>query len=168
MRFEEGGTMAAFVKGVEKLTSTMYFCGLVVLTLLMLLTVSDVILRYLGRPIPGTYELVGLAGALVIGLAIPYTSLVRGHVYMEFLIERFSREKRAVVLVFTKILILLLFLAFTINLLRIGMDMAASGEVTQILRIPYYPVAYVAAVCCLIECLVMICDIDKLVEGHYE
>jgi TRAP-type C4-dicarboxylate transport system permease small subunit len=160
--------MPMFFKIITKLSNIMYACAGVVLTFMMALTVADVILRYLGKPIPGTYELVGLSGAVVIGFAIPYTSLVRGHIFVEFLIDRFGKERRAVVLIFTKILILLLFIAFGVNLFRTGMDMAASGEVTQILRIPFYPVAYGMGVCCFIECLIMVSDVVKLAGGEYE
>jgi len=160
--------MDAYLKTVSKLITVMYAFSAVVLSFMMLLTVSDVILRYLGRPIPGTYELVGLSGAIAIGFAIPYTSLVRGHVFVEFLIDRMEKGRREVVLIFTKILILLLFIAFGTYLFITGMDMAASGEVTQILRLPFYPVAYAVGVACFIECLVMVSDIVKLAGGDYE
>ena len=160
--------MAAYLRIVTKLSNIMYTCAGVVLSFMMALTVADVMLRYLGRPIPGTYELVGLSGAVVIGFAIPYTSLVRGHIFVEFLIDRFEKGRREVVLIFTKILILLLFIGFGIYLFSTGMDMAASGEVTQILRIPFYPVAYAMGVCCFIECLVMVSDIMRLAGGKYE
>ncbi len=160
--------MATFLRIISRLSNIMYACSGVVLTFMMVLTVADVILRYLGRPIPGTYELVGLSGAVVVGFAIPYTSLVRGHIFVEFLIDRFEKGRREVILIFTKVLILLLFVAFGINLFRTGMDMAATGEVTQILRIPFYPVAYGMGVCCFIECFVMVSDIMHLAGGEYE
>jgi len=160
--------MATYLRIVTKLSTIMYACAGVVLSFMMMLTVADVVLRYLGRPIPGTYELVGLSGAVVIGFAIPYTSLVRGHIFVEFLIDRFEKGRREVVLMATKILILLLFIGFGTYLFRTGMDMAASGEVTQILRIPFYPVVYAMGVCCFIECLVMVSDIMRLAGGKYE
>jgi len=160
--------MDAYLKTVSKLSTVMYALSAIVLSFMMLLTVSDVILRYMGRPIPGTYELVGLSGAVAIGFAIPYTSLVRGHVFVEFLIDRMEKGRREVVLIFTKILILLLFIAFGVYLFITGRDMAASGEVTQILRLPFYPVAYAVGVACFVECLVMVSDIVKLAGGNYE
>ncbi len=160
--------MATYLRIVTKLSNIMYACAGVMLSFMMVLTVADVVLRYLGRPIPGTYELVGLSGAVVIGFAIPYTSLVRGHIFVEFLIDRFEKGRREVVLMTTKILILLLFIGFGTYLFRTGMDMAASGEVTQILRIPFYPVVYAMGVCCFIECLVMVSDIMRLAGGKYE
>ncbi len=160
--------MEAYLKTVSKLSTIMYALSAVVLSFMMLLTVSDVILRYMGRPIPGTYELVGLSGAVAIGFAIPYTSLVRGHVFVEFLIDRMEKGRREIVLIFTKILILLLFIAFGIYLFITGRDMAVSGEVTQILRLPFYPVAYAVGVACFVECLVMVSDILRLAGGKYE
>ena len=63
------------------------------LTIMMFLTVADVLMRAGGRPIMGTYEIVGLLLAIVIGFGIPRVSLDRGHVYMEFLLERIPRRK---------------------------------------------------------------------------
>lgn len=160
--------MAGFIKFVWRLSNVMYFFAGVVLSFMMLLTGADVILRYLGMPIPGTYEMVGLLGAIVIGFAIPHTSLVRGHVYVEFLVDRFEKGRREVVLIFTKILVLFFFIVLAINLYKIGVNSCANGEVTDILRIPFYPIIYAIGVCCFIECLVMVCDIKKLVGGEYE
>ena len=98
VRFPAGGIVAAYLRIVTKLSNIMYACAGVMLSFMMVLTVADVVLRYLGRPIPGTYELVGLSGAVVIGFAIPYTSLVRGHIFVEFLIDRFEKGRREVVL----------------------------------------------------------------------
>ena len=73
---------------VETIARSMCMIAGVALTLSMLLTVSDVILRTLKHPITGTFELVGLLGAVVIGFSLPETSRVRGHVIMHFLTER--------------------------------------------------------------------------------
>ncbi|MDD1632654.1 MAG: TRAP transporter small permease subunit, partial [Methylococcaceae bacterium] len=64
------------------------------LTLLMSLTIGDVVLRGFGKPIVGAYELVALFGAVAIGFAMPKTALVRGHIYVDFFIATFSRTVR--------------------------------------------------------------------------
>jgi TRAP-type C4-dicarboxylate transport system permease small subunit len=66
----------------------------VTLTLMMCLTVADVSLRAAGHPIIGTYEIVALSLAVVIGFGIPKVSLDKGHVYMEFLMEKLSPGTR--------------------------------------------------------------------------
>ena len=68
----------------------MYWIAGLALIGIMFLTVTDVILREFKIPIVGTYEIVSLLGAVVIGFAIPQTSIERGHVLMDFLTESFT------------------------------------------------------------------------------
>src|SRR5512145_2541468 len=81
----------------------------VAVTLMMLLTVADVLLRAGGHPIIGTYEIVALMLALVIGFGIPQASLDKGHVLMDFLLERLSQKAKKMMYTFTRILCLVLF-----------------------------------------------------------
>ncbi|MFB3885825.1 MAG: TRAP transporter small permease [Thermodesulfobacteriota bacterium] len=140
----------------------------ITLTFLMLLTVGDVILRFLKRPIVGTYELVAFSGAVVIGFTIPFTSWVRGHVYVDFLILRFSQKTRNAFNIVTRCLVIVLFLMIGWNLIQFGMDLRKSGEVSATLHFPFYPVACGIGICCFFQCLVLLCDILKIREGKYE
>src|SRR4030043_1597431 len=85
-----------------------YIAG-IALTVMMFLTVADVLLRASGYPFVGTYEIVSLLLALVIGFGIPQVSLDKGHVFMEFLLERFSQRGRNIMNTFTRLLCILLF-----------------------------------------------------------
>jgi TRAP-type C4-dicarboxylate transport system permease small subunit len=140
----------------------------IAVTFMMLLTVADVLLRAVGRPIIGTFEIVALSLALVIGFGIPQVSLDRGHVYMEFVLEKLSKKSRRVMNTFTRILCLILFAFIGANLFNVGARFRASGEVSSTIQIPFYPVAYGVAVCCLLECFVFIFDIVRIWRGEYE
>ncbi len=140
----------------------------VTLVFMMLLTVMDVIMRIFGRPITGTYEMVGFSGAVVIGFALPFTSWIRGHVYMEFLIQRLSKQARDRLNLFTRLIGIILFALIAYNLMIVGIDFQKSGEVSPTLRFPFYPVVYGVGICFFIECLVLFCDILKISGGHYE
>jgi len=140
----------------------------VALVFMMLLTVADVILRTFGRPITGTYEMVAFAGAVVIGFALPFTSWIRGHVYMEFLIQKLSRQVRDRMNLFTRLIGIILFALIAYNLMIVGIDLQKSGEVSPTLRFPFYPVVYGVGICFFIECLVLFCDILKISGGDYE
>jgi len=140
----------------------------ITLTFMMFLTVSDVILRFLRRPIVGTYELVAFSGAVVIGFALPFTSWLRGHIFVDFFISRFSRTLRNIFYIFTRVLVIWLFLMIGWNLFLYGRDLYKSGEVSLTLQMPFYPVAYGVGVCCFIQCLVLFCDILKIIGGAYE
>jgi TRAP-type C4-dicarboxylate transport system permease small subunit len=140
----------------------------IAVTVMMLLTVADVLLRAGGHPIIGTYEIVALLLALVIGFGIPQVSLDRGHVYMDFLLEKLSKRGRKVMNTMSRLFCIILFLPLGYNLFNVGARFHASGEVSATIKIPFYPVAYGVAVCCLLECCVFIFDIVRIWRGQYE
>jgi len=134
----------------------------IAVTFMMLLTVTDVLLRAGGHPIIGTFEVVALSLALVIGFAIPQVSLDRGHVSMDFLLEKLTKRGKDVMNTFTRLLALIFFVFIGFNLFNVGARFHASGEVSPTIKLPFYPVAYGVAVCCLLECFVFIFDIVRI------
>jgi TRAP-type C4-dicarboxylate transport system permease small subunit len=75
--------MAKILSAVLTVGNCMHAVAGVSLVFLMLVTLVDVVLRTYGAPILGTYEIVGYAGGIAIGLAMPVTSWRRGHVYVD-------------------------------------------------------------------------------------
>jgi len=140
----------------------------IAVTVMMLLTVADVLLRAGGHPIIGTFEIVALLLALVIGFGIPQVSLDKGHVSMDLLLGKLSKRGKNVMNTFTRVLCLILFAFLGYNLFNVGARFHASGEVSATIKIPFYPVAYGVAVCCLLECCVLVFDIVKVWRGQYE
>jgi TRAP-type C4-dicarboxylate transport system permease small subunit len=160
--------MNGFLNKINGLSRVFNVIAGISLTFLMLLTVMDVILRALKRPIVGTYELVAFSGAVAIGFAVPLTSWLRGHIFVDFFILRFSQKVRNVFNITTRCLVIVLFFLIGWNLIKYGMDLQKSGEVSLTLQMPFYPVAYGVAVCCFVQCLVLICDVIKIFGGKYE
>jgi TRAP-type C4-dicarboxylate transport system permease small subunit len=144
------------------------FISAVTLTVIMLLTVADVLLRAWGHPILGTYEIVSILLAVVIGFSMPQVSLDRGHVCMEFLLERLPGNGRAIMLTVTRVLCIVLFFIIGYNLFTIANEFRISGEVTSTIRLPFYHVAYGVGACCFLECFVFVFDISKIWKGQYE
>jgi TRAP-type C4-dicarboxylate transport system permease small subunit len=151
-----------------RISKILSYIGGAALTFMMFLTVADVLMRAGGRPILGTYELVSLSLAIVIGFAIPRVSLDRGNVYMEVLLEKLSKRARAVMNTFTRVLCIILFVIVGYNLFLIGAEFHTSGEVSSTLKIPFFPVAYFVGICCFVECFVFVFDIAKIWRGQYE
>jgi TRAP-type C4-dicarboxylate transport system permease small subunit len=100
--------------------------------------------RAFGYPIMGTYEVVALALGLVIGCAMPYVSLNKQHVYMDFLVMGLSGRKKALLLTFTRLLNIGLFLL-------IG-----------------YPMAFLVGLCCLVQCIVYLIEIGMAWRAAHE
>jgi len=160
--------MKGLLNAVNGLTRFINVIAGICLTFLMLLTIGDVILRFFKMPIVGTYELVAFAGAVVIGFSLPLTSWMRGHIFVDFFIVKFSKKVQNVFNIGSRCLVFILFFLMGWNLLKYALDLQKSGEVSLTLRIPFYPVTYGIGICCFIQCLVMVCDIVKIFGGEYE
>jgi TRAP-type C4-dicarboxylate transport system permease small subunit len=154
-----------FLKIVTKILN---YIGSAALAFMMLLTVADVVMRAFGRPIIGTYEIVGLSLALVVGFTIPKVSYERGHVFMEVVLERLQQRNKNILNTFTRILCIILFVMIGYNLFLAGNEFHMSGEVSPTIQIPFYPLAYGVGICCFIECLVFVNDIVNIWRGQYE
>ena len=137
------------------------------LTLMMFLTVADVVMRAGGRPIMGSYEVVGFMLALVIGFAIPQVSLHKQHIYMDF-VDRLSKRNRALMNIFTRILCIILFVLIGYSLFGVGNEYRISGETSPTIKLPFYPIAYGVGICCFIECFVFLFEIVKSWRESHE
>jgi len=157
--------MKSFTKAMALTSRLMCAVAVAALVAMMILTLADVILRAFARPIPGTYELVGILGAIIIGFSIPYTTMIRGHVIMDFLTESLSGPARTALHVLTRVLAIAFFIIAGWNLCLLGQSYSRAGEVTLTLKLPLYPIFYVVAFCCFIECLMLIVDLMPSEEG---
>jgi TRAP-type C4-dicarboxylate transport system permease small subunit len=160
--------MKGFLSVVKGVCTFLNVIAGISLTFLMLLTIADVVLRFFKMPIPGTYEMVAYSGAIVIGFSLPFTSWLRGHIFVDFLVLSFSKKTQNIFNLTTRCIVIALFLLLGWNLMKYGVDLFKSGEVTPTLRLPFYPIAYGVGVCCFMECLVMVGDIHKILGGEYE
>lgn len=160
--------MKTFLKTVFKLSRTIQVIAGLMLAFMLILTLSEVILRAFGKPITGSYELISLAGGMVIGFAIPYTSWKRGHVYVDSIINLFSKQKRVIINVTTRCLVIVLFLFIGWNFISMGLDLYTNKEVTATLGLPFYPIICGIGVSCFIQCLILFSDILKILGGEYE
>jgi TRAP-type C4-dicarboxylate transport system permease small subunit len=157
--------MEWFFRAIRGFSNTLNVIGAGLLTFMMLLTVVDVILRYLGRPITGTFELMAFAGALVTGFALAQTSLDGAHVNVDILTQAVSAERRKILFTFNRLLGIGVFGLLTWALFVKGNDLYSAGEVSLTLQVPYYPVAYGLSLCCLGESLVLLSDMLKVLLG---
>lgn len=152
----------------EKVSRGMNWIALCALTFIMLLTVSDVVLRYFGHPIIGTFEVVGFCGAIIIGFSLPLTTWDRGHIFVDFLTQKMSKNAKKWMDLSTRILCIALFFIVGWNLFIYSAKLMQSGEVSLTIQIPFYPFSYGVGVCCFLQCFVLVGDIVKIFGGTYE
>ena len=158
--------MRGLIQIVFKLSKWMSKIAKVFLTFMILLTVADVILRYFRRPIIGTYDVVSFSGALVMAFSIPFTSWVGGHIHVDFLILKLPPPAKRTFDIVTRCIGIGLFLVMGWHLILLGRDLQKAGEVSSTISIPLYPIVYGLGICCLIESLVLFCNIVRLGEKY--
>lgn len=149
-----------FEKTIKLLCSFFNLFAAAALTAMMLLTCVDVSMRYFfNRPLSGTYDLVGLMGAVIAAFAMPYTMLKGSHVAVDLLVRMLSAKKRLIIETVTHSVGIVLFLILVWQCMVLAFDMKAAGEVTPTLLLPFYPVLYCMAVCFFVLCLAILIDL---------
>ena len=162
--------MAGFLWFTEKISRLMNVIAYIALTFIMLLTVADVIMRmgWIRRPIIGTFEIVGMVGAIVIGFGVPLTSWVRGLVSVDVIVNKLPGWGKNFMNILTRVISIIIFIVIGYNLFGYATDLLVSGEVTPTRQIPFYPVVYGLGIACFIQCLVLVADVIKVIGGKYE
>ncbi|MBI5248033.1 MAG: TRAP transporter small permease [Desulfomonile tiedjei] len=144
---------------VKWLSSFLSMIAGVILLVMMGVTLADIVLRYLGRPIVGAYEIVAFLGVAVIALALPRASILKTHVYVDLLIDKLPAKSRKVLRVVTRILVFSMFLVAAWYFILMGKSYIATKTVTMSLKVPFYPVVFALAASCIVQCLVSLCEI---------
>jgi TRAP-type C4-dicarboxylate transport system permease small subunit len=140
----------------------------ITLAFMLVFTVIGIIMRFFGRPMVGDFEIISFTGSVVIGFAVPYTTMSKAHVAVDMIAEKVKRRTRNQLLVFTRIVCLALFTWMGWNFITMSLDMIRVGEVTQVFRIPYYPITFGLALCCFTQCFVFLSQIREILGERYE
>jgi TRAP-type C4-dicarboxylate transport system permease small subunit len=128
---------------------------------MMLLTSSDVVLRYFGHPIKGAYDIVGLLGAVVIALPIAYTQILGRHVAMEFMSSRGSKLVQTITNSFVCLISIGAYALIAWQCSLLGAKLWRIGAVSNTVEIPLFPFAYVIAFGCALNCFALLIDLRR-------
>jgi len=132
---------------------------------MMALTSVDIFLRYFFRkPIPGTYEIVALLGAVAVSFAMAHTLAVKGHVAVSLIVQMFPKRLQGIVESFISIFGIILFGLITWQSVLYGIDCQRSGEVSLTLELPFYPIIYGVALGAAVVCLVLTVDLVNAIS----
>lgn len=139
---DEGGWMDRLERLSAGLNRLLEWAAGFALLGMMLFTVADVALREFGRPIAGSYEVIGWLAASAMALVLGSVQQHRGHVAVELLAFRFGPRLRALVGVVNGVLALLLFGLVAWHVARYGSVLQMTGSTSETLRVVVYPWVY--------------------------
>jgi TRAP-type C4-dicarboxylate transport system permease small subunit len=147
------------MEGIEKFIRLLHQAMLIVaglaLAAMVLITIGNIGSRLFWAPIKGTVELTGFFGAIAAAFALGATQLKGGHTAVDILIQKFSKRTQQLLLVLNAALGAAFFCLAGWQLIQWGTTLRVTGEVTETLRIVYYPVVYAVALGCFAMALVL-------------
>ncbi len=126
-----------------------------------ILTCSNVFLRMCGSPIPGTFELMGYLSAVLTAFALGYTQVRRGHIAVDVLVLRFPKRMRNFLNTTNYFICMIFFGLVAWQIVGYAATLRQTGELSETLRIIYYPFTYGVALGCFVLSLVFLVDFVK-------
>jgi len=132
--------------------------GVAVLALMMLAT-GNVLLRAVGMPFRGAYELVSFLGAVVTAFALGYTQKRKFNIVVDILSDKFPKGVKRVLDGIGYGIGVLFFAVIAWVIMRWGLKIALSGEVSETLKIVYYPFIFCVALGFAVLSLTLVIDL---------
>lgn len=145
--YGKGVRVLVYLLGIISALALLFIVGVVML---------DVMGRFLGKGVRGSMDYIRLASAVVLGGALPYTTAVKGHIAIEFLFRRIGKTLKIVIDTISRLLMLLLFILIIFFMIRYGVSLYRSGEVTSTVQLPVFWVPFWLALSFTVTSLVKI------------
>ncbi len=115
------------------------------LVLVMLVIVANILMRIWWKPMPGSYELVEILGAVILSMGIAYCAVARGHVTVSLLMEKLPQRVQAVVDIIVSLISFTFISAIGWGLLKYAKMTFDRGLETSTLSVPLYPIYFLVA-----------------------
>ena len=140
----------------------LFIAGLFLLGM-MLLTCSNIVLRMIWVPIKGTFELMGFFGAVLTTFSLGYTQVQKGHILVDILTSQFPARAQNIINLVGHFISMVFFVLVSWQITKWATTLRTTGEITETLRIIYYPFTYAAAFGCGVLSLVFLADFLKII-----
>jgi TRAP-type C4-dicarboxylate transport system permease small subunit len=152
-------TMPTLTKVAGSLSEGFNWIAVMALAAMMFLTSIDVILRYFGLPIDGTYEIVSFLGATAAAFALGKTTFGHGHVSVNLITKSLPPRLRRRIDLFTRITALVLFAAISWECFVYAKDLWESQQTYGTIELPIFPVVFGVAIAFSLAGLVILAQI---------
>jgi len=132
------------------------------LVIMMLLIMGNVFTRLFGHPIPGTYEITGYLGGVLIAFALAWCGILGHHIALTMLVDRLSPKTRTVIGITVGIISFGFLIIGTWQCVQLGINSWRSGELSPDLKFPVFPLMWGVGLGCLMLSAVFLLNVLKL------
>jgi len=137
----------------------------VFLLALIVLICSNIFFRSIWVPVKGTFELMGFFGAILTAFALGFSHMERAHISVDILVNRFPKAVQKVLNGVNYFICMFFFSIAGWQIAKWGRIIWKTGEVTETLRIIYYPFVFGVALGCFLLALTMLVDFVNVLMG---
>jgi len=130
----------------------------VAVLLMVVLACSNIVGRVFGCPIEGSYEVMGFLGAIAASFALGSSQIAKGHVAVTILDEYLPRAARRLLDAAGALIGAVFFAVAGYEVIDLANFMVSTGELSETLRMPYYPFVWAVGGGCLVMALVLFVD----------
>ncbi len=128
------------MKKINSLLVTLGGCFLVVM---ILLTCANIGFRQFGFPVRGTFEIMGFLGAVVFALGLSYSHERKEHLYVSILFDKFPKSVQQALKRLNSLVCICFFSLLAWQLAVKAWNLKMVNELSETLRIAYYPFVFV-------------------------
>jgi TRAP-type C4-dicarboxylate transport system permease small subunit len=155
-----------FLKRINEWMSDVFlWTGGIALVVMTGISCLNMGLRMLGAPIAGVYDLVCYLGALVAALPLAHTQIKKGHIAVDIVSALFPEPLRKAAIGTSYVLGMVFFGVAAWKLTSLGTILWESGEVSETLKMPFWPFTYAVAVSCGLMVFCLIVDLLCMFES---
>lgn len=154
--------MTRFLKKLTRIQLTLGGC---ILILMITVTCTNILLRQFGFPVRGTFEVMGFMGALLFALSLGYSYEKKEHIYVNILFDRFPPGVQRAARAFNALITALFFAVISFQLVKNALNLKAVEEVSETLRMPYYPVILIMALAAAFLVVLLIAELIHRADG---
>jgi TRAP-type C4-dicarboxylate transport system permease small subunit len=129
------------------------------LAAMICLTCANIFLRIVWVPVIGTFELMGYFGAVMTAFSLGYTQIRRGHIAVDIVVLGFSKKTQNILNNINCFICMIFFAIVSWQIASYATTLLKTGEITETLRIVYYPFTYGVALGCAVLSLVFLTDL---------
>ncbi len=142
---------------IEKITKVFSYISAVIFAIIVVLVLSNIIGRTVfNSPIKGTVEVVQYGVMFCAGIVMCRSGLEERHISVTFLIDKYPKRIRAILIAFGKLLGTVVFGILGVIYITKISEAAQAGKLTDTFRLPFEYIYAIMAICFVTSALIFL------------
>lgn len=144
-----------------------WLAALAIVVVMVIVCINVFAREIFGSPLKGTVDIVSLLGVLVIGGAISYTQVLKGHIRITLLIDKFPKKVRSILTCLVDLTGIILFSILSWQTILFALGTHENGELSEVLKIPITPFAFIVSAGFISLTLVLLADLITVISKGF-